>query len=291
MGVEVVSIRMTEGLRRAACFLAAVFSFSVMLATPRDTITVDGEVLRLDIDIRQSEGALDETNRGPSLWSKPEVKMSVWLAGVKTLNSVQGMAIEARAGRSIRPASQVELAWAWAKGNRRVRIGLSGGGREVWTYNTAALDDSLYAVVGSQAGGLEQWIQRTYDLGIELDTVPLPINRRVAQEVRFTVDGGGLIGRGKDWSWWAGLHLNLMRLARIPTEVERLPVWGKPDGDEVLGPSRSDWISEVTTGWGMQLGVENKINGEWSWAMRAGWNAGRRSGVWCTMGLAYCLNR
>ena len=56
-----LNIRMAKGLRRAACFLAAVFSFSVVLATPRDTITVDGAVLRLDLDIRQSEGTIEGT--------------------------------------------------------------------------------------------------------------------------------------------------------------------------------------------------------------------------------------
>lgn len=290
MGAEEAHSLEASGLCRAAFLLAAVFSFSVVLATPKDTITVDGAVLRLDLDIRESDGA-KEGARVRSPWVNPERKLTVWMAGVWTLNSDQGMAIAARAGRPIRPGSYAELAWTWTHDARRVRVGLSGGGREVWTYNTEALDDSLYAVAGSQAGGLEQWIQRTYDLGIELDTLPLPVNRRVVQEARFTLDRGGLMGRDNTWSWWAGVHLNLTRLVRAPSEAERLPVSGRPDGDQVLGPDRSDWVSEVTTGWGMQVGMENKLNREWSWAMRAGWNAGIRSGVWCTVGLACRLNR
>ena len=277
-----------RGLRRLACLSAAVFSFSVVLATSKDTITVDGAVLRLDLDIREYEGA-GVTAHSPRV--KPDLKLTVWMAGIRTLNSSQGTTIAALAGRPIRPGSYAELAWTWVQDARRIRVGLSGGARELWTYNAEALDDSLYAVVSSQAGELEQWIQRTYDLGIELDTIPLPINRRVAQEARFTLDRGGSMGRGHKWSWWGGLHLNLTRLIRVAAEAERLPVSGRPDGGQVVGPDRSDWISEITTGWGVQLGVENKLNREWSWAIRAGWNAGMRSGVWCTIGVAYGINR
>ena len=283
-----------QGLQYAVLLVALVFFFSEAQAASRDTITVDGSVLRLDLDLRESAGVTGKVrSRGLSPWAKPEVKLAVWVGGVRMLNSVQGTSLEALAGRPVRPSSHIELVSTWTQDDKHLRLGFSGGLREAWTYNVTELDDSLYAVAGSQGGGLEQWIQRTYDLGIELDTVPLPFNRRLAQEARIMLDRGGSMGqgRGADWSWWAGLHLNLIRLVRSPAEAERLPLLGRPDDEQVLGPDRSDWISEVTMGWGLQLGVENNLTREWSWAMRAGWNAGLRSGVWCSIGLACRLSR
>ena len=92
------------------------------------------------------------------------------------------------AGRSIRPTVAVEAAWIW-RGRSQSPIGLRGGVQEVWTYDVQDLDDSLYAVADNGAGELEQWIQRTYELGIEPDTIALPVSRNLAQELqsRWTV--------------------------------------------------------------------------------------------------------
>ena len=272
----------------------AVLSFVETQATSRDTITVDGIALRLDLDLRESQSSTNlDKIRSLSGWKRSEVRCGIWIAGVRTLNSEKGIAVESIAGRPVRPSSHLELFSTWKQDDKQLRIGVSAGFRESWTYYAAGLDDSLYAVVQSNDGGLEQWIQRTYDLGIELDTIPLPFNRRLTSEARVTLERGGPMGIGRErkWNWWAGVHLNVLSLLREPDESERLPLWGRPESADVLGSNRADWISRVSVGCGLQLGVEKKLNSQWSWAMRAGWNAGVRSGVWCTAGLACSFSR
>ena len=255
-------------------------SVHASLATTRDTITVDGVALRLDLDV-QKAGRSTDPGRGVSSWARPELELSLWTGGYRSSESVQGAPVEVVAGRSIRPTVAVEAAWIWRQDDRSLRLGLRGGVREVWTYDVQDLDDSLYAVAGNGAGKLEQWIQRTYELGIELDTIALPVSRNLAREFQLSLDRGGRLGRRtKSGRWWAGAHVGIAMLDRAATEVERLPVNGRPEPASVVGEARLDWIDSMTLGAGLHVGMSTVLSPGWTCGWRAGWTAGQRSGMW-----------
>ena len=266
-------------------------SVHASLATTRDTITVDGVALRLDLGV-QKAGRSTDPGRGVSSRARPELELSLWTGGYRSSESVQGAPVEVVAGRSIRPTVAVEAAWIWRQDDRSLRLGLRGGVREVWTYDVQDLDDSLYAVAGNGAGELEQWIQRTYELGIELDTIALPVSRNLAQEFQLSLDRGGRLGhRSKSGRWWAGVHVGIAMLNRAVTEVERLPVNGRPEPASVVGEVRLDWIDSMTLGAGLHAGMSTALGSGWTCGWRAGWTAGQRSGMWGAVGLGRRLGR
>ena len=213
-----------------------------------------------------------DPGRGVSPWARPELELSLG-SEVSPLESVQGAPVEVVVGRSIRPTFAVEAAWIWRRDDRSLRLGLRGGVREVWSYDVQDLDDSLYAVASNGAGELEQWIQRTYELGIELDTIALPVSRNLVQEFQLSLDRGGQLGhRTKSGRWWAGVHVGIAMLNRAVTEVERLPVNGRPE--------RLPW-------WGGPTGLDrlhdarrrtpcrhvHRAQSGWTCGWRAGWTA------------------
>jgi hypothetical protein len=261
------------------------------LATTRDTITVDGIALRLDLDVQEA-GRSTGRRRGVSPWARPDVELSLWTGGFRSSESVEGVAVEAMAGRSVRPAVAVEAAWIWRQDNRSLRLGLRGGVREVWTYDVQDLDDSLYAIAGNGEAGLEQWIQWTYELGIELDTIALPVSRNRAREIQLNLDRGGRLGnRTKSGMWWAGVHMGIAMLDRSDTEVERLPLNGRPEPASVAGEDRPDWIDAVTLGVGVHLGMSTTLGSGWTCGWRGGWTAGLRSGLWGSVRIGRRLGR
>lgn len=266
-------------------------SVHASLATTRDTITVDGVALRLDLDVQEA-GRSTDPGRGVSPWARPELQLSLWTGGVRPMETVQGTPVEVVAGRSIRPMFAAEAAWIWRQDDRSLRLGLRGGVREVWTYDVQDLDDSLYAVAGNGAGELEQWIQRTYELGIELDTIALPVSRNLAREFQLSLDRGGRLGRRtKSGRWWAGVHVGIAMLDRAATEVERLPVNGRPEPASVVGEARLDWIDSMTLGAGLHVGMSTVLSPGWTCGWRGGWTAGLRSGMWGSVRLGRRLGR
>lgn len=266
-------------------------SVQTSLATTRDTITVDGVALRLDLDVQEA-GRNADPGRGVSPWARSELELSLWTGGVRSMESVQGAPVEVMAGRSIRPTVAVEAAWIWRQDDRSLRLGLRGGVREVWSYDVQDLDDSLYAVASNGAGELEQWIQRTYELGIELDTIALPVSRNLAQELQLSLDRGGRLGhRAKSGRWWAGVQVGIAMLNRAVTEVERLPVNGRPEPDSVVGEARLDWVDSMTLGAGLHAGMSTALGSGWTCGWRAGWTAGQRSGMWGAVHLGRRLDR
>lgn len=266
-------------------------SVSASLAMTRDTITVDGVALRLNLDVQEA-GRSTSLGRGVSPWARPEWECSLWTGGHRSAESVQGTPVEVVAGRSVRPSVAVEAAWIWRQNDRSLRLGLRGGVREVWTYDVQDLDDSLYAVVGTGTGGLEQWTQQTYELGIELDTLALPVFRNLARELQLSVDRGGRLGpRAKAGTWWAGVHIGIALLDRAATEVERLPITGRPDPASVVGEARLDWIDTMSFGVGVHLGVSTALGSGWTCGWRGGWTAGLRSGIWGSVRFGRRLGR
>lgn len=267
-------------------------------ATGKDTITVDGAALRLDLDLRESTGRVpldggSEQGRSLSPWARPDWHIGLGAGGASAASTAGGRTLDAVAGRPIRPLGLLDMAWTWSRDGRHLRLGVSGGMREWWTYDVTDLDDSLYAVSASVDGGLEQWTQRTYDLGIELDTLPLPVSRRLARVARISLERGGQFGgpRQGRWRWWGGFHLEGVRVARSPNEAERLPASGKPEAASVVGPDRTDWVDFNTIGWGIQLGVERALENRWSWAVRSGWTAGPRAGGWAALSLSLRMGK
>lgn len=259
----------------------------------KDTITVDGKALRLDLDVRESArtGGVEgepESGRRVSPWARPDWTVSLGAGGVAASATARGQTLDAAAGRPIRPLGILEMSWTWSQDGQFWRLGVAGGTREWWTYDVTDLDDSLYAVSASAEGGLEQWTQRTYDLGIELDTVPLPVAKRLGSVARMSLERGGEFGgsRRTPWRWWVGLHLEGVRVARQTGEVERLSTSAPPQSASIVGPDRTDWVELNTVGWGVQLGIEQALDRRWSWALRSGWTAGPRSGVWAAMALS-----
>ena len=266
-------------------------SLNSSLATTRDTITVDGVALRLDLDVQEA-GRSTTRGRGVSPWARPEVELSLWTGGFRPVESVQGAPVEVVAGRSVRPTVAAEAAWIWRQDGRSLRLGLRGGIREVWTYDVQDLDDSLYAIAGNGGGELEQWIQRTYELGIELDTIVLPVSRNLAREFQLSVERGGRLGRrAKAGTWWAGVHVGIAMLDRAVTEVERLSVNGRPEPASMVGEARLDWIDAMTLGAGLHVGMSTALGSGWTCGWHAGWTAGLRSGRWGAVRFGRRLSR
>jgi hypothetical protein len=85
--------------------------------------------------------------------------------------------------------------------------------------------------------------------------------------------------------------VGIAMLNRAVTEVERLPVNGRPEPDSVVGEARLDWVDSMTLGAGLHAGMSTALGSGWTCGWRAGWTAGQRSGMWGAVHLGRRLDR
>jgi hypothetical protein len=256
---------------------------------PRDTITVDGVPLELELDILEVDPVIEpyKSSRGGQKrvvgWGGqgPDVLMAA--CGTLDMNprNATGEGVSAFMGRGVRPGLLVGPALEWKGEYRFLRVEAEIGRSTEWTFDAAALEDTLFGVAPDGTGGLEQWVYTTYDIGIEIDTLPLPamLRRRSLGSLGASLGGfwgGAGLGRTQQQGkWWAGFKGTWIASRREATEVNRMAANGVPSSAAIVGEARNDWEPREYFSWGLAAGASGPWGrGGWSWVVKGQWAAG-----------------
>lgn len=251
----------------------------------RDTITVDGQPLELQLDILEVApfGGVPEKGKikramGPG----PEVVLAIGTGVVLHPDDEVGRSLSRFMGKWPRPKMEIMpgLEWTGQRGFFRVAAGFEA--YSDWAYSSTALDDSLYAIAADGAGGLEQWISNFFSsLGTELDTLPLPAATHGVKAVSVAMSFGGALKSGRldqdmgDARWWAGFHGRWSDAGRGPSDINRVPLEGRPSDARWLGAERNDWEEPRHMDWGVQGGLSWPIaRSPWSGICLVDWSGG-----------------
>ena len=246
----------------------------------QDSITVDGVPLVLDLDLRLAESTITPHRakvKGRSV--QPIAVFGVSMLGWRQISDAAGVPLSERVGASIQPAVSAMGGAIWKTEAKQWKLEAEWGVHRALTMDILSLDDSAFAIEPNGQGGLEQWVQRTYELGVELDTLPVSLTERAIQMGSISLSMGSHepSRKGKAWTWWGGVHVKWSRLNRSPFEVERIPAFGMPDEREQMGSARQDWVPFDTWALGGRLALERRFDDRWSSWLRGEWSSGLRS--------------
>lgn len=255
----------------------------------QDTITIDGVPLELNLALSTEEvGGPDEAppskssratrmRRGES----PDILLGITGGVGGQLASPVGTGLGRFMGRGPTACGALSVAMEWQGQGPFVRLGLEAKRWTEQAYTASALNDSLFGLGADGLGGLEQRIRFTYpDLGIELDTLPLPVSAVPVQALGIAVSLGGELGGGSRFRrsgprWWVGARGEWVRSARTEQQINRVPEGALPSPAAVLGAGRNDW--EPTQYWAVGLhgglGVPLGSNG-WECLLTGDWAGG-----------------
>lgn len=245
----------------------------------KDTITVDGVPLQLNLDVREGVVPSEDgaTGRGKRMsgWSPvPHVAMApgmgVWA------QDVAGVSVSRFAGRPVTRRWAGEAGLTWSTDRLNFRVVASAGVAHIRTADLTSLQDSAVAIMADGAGGIEQHIVQTYELGQELDTVALATENRWVQSAGVGFRMGSQDRKGAGLRLWAGAGIRWSKLDRKAGELERLPATGMPERLAVQGDQRQDWVPKSTLGWEVTITVERRWQGPWSSEFGATWCSGPR---------------
>ena len=266
------------------------------LTLSQDTITIDGVALELnlalsteeakgpDVDPRSKSNSKARIRRGTS----PDILLGLTGGVGGQLASPVGTGLGPFVGRGSTACGTLSLAMEWRGAGPFVRLGFEAKRWTEQAYSTDALNDSIYSLGADGMGGLEQRIRFTYpDLGIELDTLSLPLSAVPVQALGVAVSLGGArdVGRRSrrlGSRWWMGARGEWVRSARTEREVNRIPEGALPSPASVLGADRNDWESTqywavgLHAGWAVPLGRkgwECVVVGDWSGGSAPRWAA------------------
>ena len=263
------------------CCWGACWGVSAATGSPRDTITVDGVPLELNLDVRESEtpGFTARSGRARTGGWKPVPHLALEAGAGYWTSDVMGVPVSRRAQRPISAAASAEAGLTWNSERHRWRTHVAFGAQGIRTLDLTSLEDSAVALLPDGAGGIEQHVVTTYELGQELDTLPVVLHAHALPVWRLGVAMGGR-GRGRNaWSWWAGGFLQGSRLNRSPAQVERLPAAGVPEPMEVADEQRLDWVPRTSWGWGVSTEAEKALSDRWSWGVQFRWTSPPRGRV------------
>lgn len=258
--------------------------------SPQDTISVDGVPLTLNLDVQTLESSsTTKSNNTKGRLFKPTIYAGVLSNAIRQFPDLAGRTLADASNHSIQPGAKALAGIQWASESKQWRAELELGSWRMLTMDVLTLDDSAIALMPSAEGGVEQWVERQYDLGVELDTLPVPLTSRWAQfaTLSFAMGGRKPVRRGKSWTWWFGAQLQWAKLRRSATELERIPGSGVPDKSNVVGPDRTDWVPHQTIGGGLRFALERNFNAQWSAMLRTEWNSGRRANGIIAVGLVH----
>ena len=272
-------------VRWAALLVLILPMGAVNHASPcgRDTITVDGAPLELELNIMEvapfSQEKKRKGARNPD-WATPQFKFGLNTGMTGYPQNANGRRLSALLNRSLRPELVLSPSLEWHAEHSFVRLECGLDLHQDLSYDARMLDDSLYALVADGAGGLEQWVRYTYDLGIELDTLEVPISRYTQQSATFAVSlGSNSLSKGGNRSssalqWWAGFHFRLGWNGRKEMDINRIPV-ELPAPASSSGTDRNDWEPATVSGLGLQCGLSLPMRiKEWSWILNGAWTSG-----------------
>ena len=270
-------------------FLAVVSPFMARCCN-QDSITVDGVPLALGLEVRTSPEQ-EESSR-PSVKSgvlKPTIITGIAVTGWHQIADAAGSSLAQFSGASVQPALSASMGSIWRTESKQWKLEAQWGRFRCLTLDILNIDDSAFALAPDGQGGVEQWVQRTYDLGVELDTLPLGLEARAMQMASVSLSMGSRAdGRGrKKWGCWGGLQAKWSRLLRSETEVERISGNGLPMGEDVLGSSRLDWVPIQTWTLGAHGAIERHLNPRWSALLCGEWNSGLRSHWALSLGVSH----
>jgi hypothetical protein len=270
----------------ALCWLSS----AAFANSPQDTITIDGVPLTLNLDVQTLESSSKaKSNNTKGRLFKPTIYGGVLSNAIRQFPDLAGRTLADVSNHSIQPGAKALAGIQWASESKQWRAELELGSWRMLTMDVLTLDDSAIALMPSAQGGVEQWVERQYDLGVELDTLPVPLTSRWAQfaSLSFSMGGRKPLRKGKSWTWWFGAQIQWAMLRRSATELERVPDSGVPDNSNVAGPDRIDWVPHQTIGGGLRFALERNFNAQWSATLRAEWNSGRRSNGLVGVGLVH----
>ncbi len=244
----------------------------------KDTITVDGVPLELALDVRMSgpDLSLEKRARAKSSSRKPVPFLGLATGAGRWTADVAGIPVSTLSRRSVTGEGDVLVGLTWAADKVQWRLAASGGAAVIRAADLTSLEDSAVRIVADGAGGLEQHVVQTYELGQELDTLPVALSSLLSQQAALGIQIGGRPASRSDWNWWVGATATWMRIQRGPAQVERLPVEGVPEPWTEEDMQRLDWIPPTTWGWAMVVELERRLSPEWSWAIQARWRSGPR---------------
>ena len=279
----------------ACSFLLLGFTYSASAGSLQDTITIDGVPLNLELDVtetsafQQAKGKVKST----SLFGKPDLLLGVTAGITRHQENAKGMKLSGFLNKGYRPTMGIMPALEWKSGQGFVRLEAGFDLHEDWAYDSAALDDSLFGLAPDGNGGLEQWVYRTYDIGIELDTLPVPVALVREPAIRIGLSFGGDWEMGRraavgTWRWWTGFHGRWSRSGRLSGQVNRISATMLPSPAGVEGDERNDWEELEALVWGWTGGVAFPLGANgWSGLVCGRYAAGDR-GHWAfNVGLQY----
>lgn len=245
----------------------------------RDTITIDGAPLELQLEVSQAPDAVEESKKKVQNLSRrgPSVTLGMGTGVTGQSNSVLGSPVSRFVNKGARPSLDVHAGLEWSTKRRFLRCEASVSVWDNMSFDAAVLNDSLYKLESSGPGELQQLIRFTYpDLGLELDTLPIPVFSHRVQSASIGLGFGGLIGkrhaRNQPCRWWGSVMGSWMQSKRGGSEVNRVILGSLPSPSNVQSDERNDW--EPTDLWslGMRLGASVPLG-------RKGWE-GLFLGCW-----------
>lgn len=263
-----------------------------------DTITVDGIPLELELNIMEVTPPRPPAKEGKGKllqgWVMPDVLVGVGGGVLMRPTSAQGQTVDAFLQRGVRPCIGGNMAFEWRQQDMFLRLNLSADVMSEMAFDARALDDSLFAVEPDGSGGLEQHIFRTYELGIEIDTLSLPTTAHTLATGVVSISVGGIRGnprgRGESFRWWAGFHWRASKGTRGPSQINRLISDRLPSPADAEADERNDWEPNRATGWGVQAGLSRNLNdGPLCLSLMGQWTAGDQGRWSCLAGLGYRL--
>ena len=259
----------------------------------RDTITVDGTPLNLALDVRRSDaGSTAADTKGVRPRRLKPVPFIGLVADLgRWTADVAGTPVSSLSGRPWSGGGDLEAGLTWSSELLQWQLVAAGGWRQIRVVDLTSLEDSAVSIAADGRGGLEQHTVQTYELGIELDTLPLQLQREPAAQWELGIRLGGPQRPRQNWNWWVGASARWSRVSRGPAQLERLPAEGVPEPISVEDMQRLDWVPLSTWGWVVTAKLERRWSEQWAWSARAVWCSGPRGRVGLQCGLTRHLVR
>jgi hypothetical protein len=283
MGSACPSLCKLRSFGRLACAVLLLHSTAQVFASEgfhRDTITIDGAPLELQLELSQAPKDFEYSGKKARNLSRrgPTVLVGMGSGFSRHSNSTLGPHVSRFIGKPTRPAATIRAGLEWGTERRFVRSDAAITFSNNWSYDALFLNDSVYKVQADGQGGMEQLIRFTYpDLGVEFDTLSLPTSLHAVQSLSIGLVFGGSIGkspagRKSPSRWWLGVSGSRTQSKRQGSEVNRVVNSMLPSPSNVLAEARNDWEStelwSLGIRWGASVpmgrqGWEGTVNGSW----------------------------